>query len=168
MPTTYEPIATNTLGSAASSVTFSSIPGTYTDLVIVCAVFNSADGAGTEFQFNSDTGTNYSNTFLEGSGSTATSSRESNQSSIQMSFNVGGNSTNPCITTANIQNYSNTTTNKTLIGRWNSASGGTYPGTSAAVGLWRSTSAITSVLIRTGSGNFNTGSTFTLYGIKSA
>jgi hypothetical protein len=168
MPSTYEPIATTTLGSAASSVTFSSISGSYTDLVIVCAVFNSADGAGTEFQFNSDTGTNYSNTFLEGSGTTATSSRESNQASIQMSFNVGGNSTNPCITTANIQNYSNTTTNKTLIGRWNSASGGTYPGTAAAVGLWRSTSAITTVLIRTGSGNFNTGSTFTLYGIKAA
>jgi hypothetical protein len=165
---TYTEIVSQTLGSATASVTFSSIPSTYTDLVVVCAVFNSADGAGTEFQFNSDTGTNYSNTFLEGSGSTATSSRESNQSSIQMSFNVGGNSTNPCITVANIQNYSNSTTNKTLLGRWNSASGGTYPGTSAAVGLWRNTSAITSVLIRTGSGNFNTGSTFSLYGIASA
>ena len=168
MPKTYEPIATNTLGSATASVTFSSISSTYTDLVIVCAVFNSVDGAATEFQFNSDTGTNYSNTFLEGSGSTATSSRESNQTSIGTSYNIGGNSTNPCITVANIQNYSNTTTNKTLVGRWNSASGGTYPGTGAVVGLWRSTSAITSVVIKTGSGNFNTGSTFTLYGIKAA
>lgn len=168
MPETYEPIATNTLGSAASSVTFSSIPSTYTDLVIICSVFNSADGTATEFQFNSDTGTNYSNTFLEGNGSTASSSKESNQSSIQMSYNIGGNSTNPCITVANIQNYSNSTTNKTLLGRWNSGSGGTYPGTGAVVGLWRSTSAITSVLIKTGSGNFNAGSTFTLYGIKAA
>ena len=166
MTATYEKIATTTLGSAVSSVTFSTISGSYTDLVIVCSVFTSSDGTATEFQFNSDTGSNYSNTFLEGNGSATSSSRESNQSSIGMSYNIGGNSTNPCITIANIQNYSNTTTYKTLIGRWNSASGGTYPGTGAAVGLWRSTSAITSVVVKTGSGNFNSGSTFTLYGIK--
>jgi hypothetical protein len=36
MAITYEPIATTTLGTAAASVTFSSISGAYTDLVLVC------------------------------------------------------------------------------------------------------------------------------------
>jgi hypothetical protein len=58
---TYEAIATQTLGSAAASVTFSSIPGTYTDLVIVCTPLRVTAGAEElVFQFNSDTGSNYS------------------------------------------------------------------------------------------------------------
>jgi len=79
MPSTYTPIATTTLGSAASSVTFSSISGAYTDLVLV--------GAGTlasnlylNVKFNNDTGSNYSRTELYGDGSSAASYRESNQS----------------------------------------------------------------------------------------
>jgi len=168
MPATYDKIATTTLGSAAADVTFSSISGAYTDLVVVMNIFTSADGSTPQFQFNTDTGSNYSTTFLEGSGSTATSSRQSSQTDIQFSFNVGGNSTNPQPIIANINNYSNTTTYKTVIGRYNSASGGTYPGVGAIVGLWRSTSAITAIKIFPGSGNFNSGSTFTLYGILKA
>lgn len=168
MAATYEPIATQTLGSAATDVTFSSISGTYTDLVIVMNVLTSVDGTAIQFQFNSDTGNNYSNTLLEGSGSAATSSRQSSQPDMQFSFNVGGNSTDPQTAIANVMNYSNTTTNKTVLARWNSATGGTYPGVATAVGLWRSTSAITAIKIFPGSGNFNTNSTFSLYGIKAA
>ncbi len=60
MPATYEPLATTTLGSAASSVTFSSISGSYTDLVVV---FSGTAGGGNSnliLTFNSDTGSNYS------------------------------------------------------------------------------------------------------------
>jgi hypothetical protein len=166
MALTYDKIATTTLGSAAASYTFSSIPATYTDLVLVASITTANDGTSLQFRFNSDSGSNYSNTFLEGSGSSATSSRESNQTNIQITFNVGNNSTNPSTSIVSFMNYSNSTTNKTLLARWNSATGGTYPGVAATVGLWRNTSAINAIEVFLGSGNINSGSTFTLYGIK--
>jgi len=77
MPTpTYTPLATVTLGSATSSVTFSSIPATYRDLILIF------DGTRTgnnnvQYRFNSDTGTNYSTVIAAGNGSGTTSSAES-------------------------------------------------------------------------------------------
>jgi hypothetical protein len=58
MATTYEPIATTTLGTAAASITFSSIPATYTDLrlVVMCKLLAHQL---LMFRFNSDTGSNY-------------------------------------------------------------------------------------------------------------
>lgn len=165
MATTYIPLYTTTLASAASSVTISPISGAYTDLVLVASLTSAVDGAGLQFRFNGDTGSNYSNTFLEGSGSSATSNRQSNQTDIQLSFNVGNNSTNPSTSIVSFMNYSNSTTNKTLLARWNSASGGTYPGTSATVGLWRNTAPITSIEVFMGSGNINAGTTISLYGV---
>jgi hypothetical protein len=163
MPSTYTPIATTTLGSAAASYTFSSIPSTYTDLVIV---FNGAGSTDINMlmQFNGDTASNYSSTTLGGSGSSALSARYSNQTSIQINYQgylQTGFTTNAVI---NIHNYANTTTYKTTLDRFNNA--GT--GTDAVVGLWRSTSAITSVLIKTHTGTFSANSTFTLYGIAAA
>ena len=165
---TYVALDRVTVGTATPSITFSSISQAYTDLVIVASALTSSDGTGLQFRFNSDSGSNYSNTFLEGNGTSATSNRESNQTNIQISFNVGNNSTDPSASIVSIMNYSNTTTNKTLLARWSSASGGTFPGTSATVGLWRNTAAITSVEVFTGSGNINIGSTFSLYGIAAA
>jgi hypothetical protein len=66
-----------------------------------------------------------------------------------------------------LQNYSNSTTYKTVLNRTNYAGSGGW--TVASVGLWRDTSAITSIRIaisETQTGNFISGSTFTLYGIK--
>jgi len=161
MAKTYEPIATNTLGSAAASVTFSSIPATYTDLVLV-QVSKITTGAGTgTLQINGDTASNYSNTFLTGNGSTATSTR--NSSTVIFT----GDASNSDLQTSiyNFQNYSNTTTFKTVILRSNV----TGSSLSAVVGLYRSTAAITSILIsQNASTTFIAGSTFTLYGIKSA
>ena len=135
--------------------------------MVVISAPTTSDGATPQFRFNGDTATNYSNTFLEGSGSSATSSRETSQTNIQLSFNVGGNSTNPSTSIVHIMNYSNATTFKTLLARWNSASGGTYPGTAATVGLWRKTpEAISSMEIFVATGNFAVGSTFSLYGIR--
>ena len=71
---TYTPIATTTLGSAASSYTFSSIPGTYTDLVLVVSGKYSTGTTGTttvQIQVGNtslDTGANYSIVYLNGSG----------------------------------------------------------------------------------------------------
>lgn len=155
---TYTPIATTTLGSAQASVTFSSIAGTYTDLVLISdSILVSGTGAG-RIRYNSDSGNNYSDTYLYGDGSTAASGRDSNLTSIDYNFIGTSRSTSVC----HIQNYSNTTTYKTLVSRGN---GGGI--TIAYVGLWRSTAAITSIEV-IGASNFASGSTFTLYGIAAA
>ena len=160
MPSTYTPIATQTLGSAAASVTFSSISGTYTDLRIVYATTASGD-AGNYLRFNSDTGSNYSRTGLYGNGSSAGSNRDTNATGIYGPFTMSSAITS---NTIDIMNYSNTTTNKTCLVRAGAANNSTL----ASVGLWRSTAAITSVSINCDGANFATGSTFTLYGIKAA
>lgn len=164
MAITYEPISTTTLGSAAASVTFSSISGAYTDLVLVLNYGITVDYYAPRIRFNSDTASNYSDTILSGNGSSATSERHSNATSLTFSYTgvVSNSLQNTFIMQVN--NYSNSTTYKTAIAR-NSA-----PANEAAagVGLWRSTSAITSITILLGSGNYMSGSTFSLYGIKSA
>jgi hypothetical protein len=160
---TNTPIASQTLSSAAASVTLSNIPQTYTDLVLVCAVKNTANnGDEVAFQLNSDTGSNYSRTRIFGNGSTASSGRASNTTKGAL----GINSTAEFSTViANFQNYSNATRYKTVISRGSSASN--Y--VSSYVSLWRNTNAITSIVLLPDSGTtFTSGSTFTLYGIASA
>lgn len=176
MPRTYEPIATQTLGSTATSITFTSIPSTYTDLVLICASRDSrpsasADGIG--LTFNTDTSTsstNYSFTVLTGNGSSASSSRGTNQRHIDLIYTGGttspANSLAICI--ANIMNYANTTTFKTVLNR----GGETSSEVATRVGMWRNTAAVNTLTLYpgfNGSGyTFSTGSTFTLYGIKAA
>lgn len=156
----YTPIATTTLGSAAASYTFSSIPSTYTDLVVI---FSGKQGTSTDFfsiQVNGDTGSNYSLTDLYGTGASAGSFRASNVTKIGRLPVV-----NDSMAKINIMNYSNTTTYKTILSRGDSAADSTH----AVVGLWRSTAAINSVtLVFDSGGTFATGSTFTLYGIAAA
>jgi hypothetical protein len=160
MAATYDPIATQTLGSAASSVTFSSIPSTYTDLVLVVNSARTTSNDSVSLEFNGDTGANYSRTILYGTGSSALSFRESNASLIEIGIQDASNSTN----IFHIMNYANTTTNKTVIARANA----TTVRVSAGVGLWRNTAAITSIKLATGGSTFIAGSMFTLYGIKAA
>ena len=159
MPSTYTPIATTTLGSNSSSVTFSSISGTYTDLILVIAGTMSS-GDATSVQVNSDTGSNYSSTRLYGDGTTAYSDRLTSQTRSALGLMMPAQS----VFTVHFMNYSNTTTNKTFLGRSSAASG--Y--VEAAVGLWRNTAAITSITATTAGQTYQTGSTFTLYGVKSA
>jgi len=160
MPTTYEPIATTTLGSAAADVSFTSITGTYTDLVLVAITQIGSSGDYLGVQFNSDTGSNYSRTRLSGNGTAASSERDT--SVVRLNFYAQPTS-NFAVNVLNIMNYSNTTTFKTVLARTDQAA----LSTNAYVGLYRSTSAITSIKL-IGPGNFSTGSTFTLYGIKAA
>ena len=164
MPSTYEPIATQTLGSSASSVTFSSITGTYTDLVIVCNGLANSGTTGLGMRYNGDTGNNYSATFLEGSGTTALSERQSSTNYLRVAWNSIWDTTTPSNIIINIQNYSNATTYKTSINRSNNSA--RY--VEAIVGLWRNTNAITSFTLTGVTNNLAAGSTFTLYGIKAA
>ena len=167
MPVTYEPIATTTLSSAQSSVSFSSIPGTYTDLVLVSvASLNTADDV--FVRFNSDTNNNYSYTLLYGSGSAAGSVSDINNGRLLIDYYGTPSTTNgDCINIFTVMNYSNATTYKTALTRANRASSGV----DALVGLWRSTSAINTITLTAGASTartFSSGSTFTLYGIKAA
>jgi hypothetical protein len=162
MPSTYEKIDATTLGTAVTNVTFSTIPATYTDLVLVInGGFSALDQL--NLQFNSDTTSNYSWTYLRGDGSSATSARGTSTTEIILgNLTTGIDSVN----ITQIQNYANTTTFKTILNRSNYASGRVQ----ATVGLWRkSPEAITAIKVfKNGAGTFNVGSTFTLYGIKAA
>jgi hypothetical protein len=159
MTTTYEKIATTTLGSSSATITFSSIPATYTDIVLIVAG-TVGSLSNVAFQVNSDTGSNYSNTLMLGSGSAATSERGSNLISSPGTVISTGQS----VVKLQFMNYSNTTTFKTVLN--NGGHAGSYVG--AGVGLWRSTSAINSITVLTYNNNstYQSGSTFTLYGIK--
>ena len=166
MPSTYEPIAAVTVSSASSSVlVMSSIPSTYTDLRLII-VGNTNNPTNPVFQFNSDTTNNYSFTYISGDGSSASSSRRTNQGYGWTGYNAYMNSSTISMGTLDIMNYANTTTFKTAIGRYSNAA----TGTDAVVNLWRKTpEAITRIDILTGSANtFSVGTTFTLYGIKAA
>jgi hypothetical protein len=167
MPSTYIPIATQTLGSDAASVTFSSIPQIYTDLVLVTneKQTGSPSVRSSAMQFNSDTASNYSFTEMYGDGGTVGSVRAST-GRIYYAYDVIANTSNFGLTTiTHIMNYSNTTTNKTTLTRASNATSGA----SATIGMWRSTAAISSIFLYLDNlSSFATGSTFSLYGIASA
>ena len=163
---TYEPIQTYTTSGSAASVTFSSIPQTYTDLILVMQVGTSNSGyVIVRANGDTDSASNYGNTRLTGDGSTASSGTNGGLSGFYSSFGITSSSTLNFITTLQFFNYANTTTFKTTLTRANLASSGTE----AIVACRRSTSAITSLGITgTASVTFTNGSTFTLYGIAAA
>jgi hypothetical protein len=162
---TYTPIATTTLGSAAASYTFSSISGIYTDLVLVfTGTITAPTSASFLMRFNGDTASNYSDTNIYGTGSAAGSYRDTSSTNIRVGAvnNGTGAQSNLII---NVMNYSNATTYKTALARFNDAGAEV----AAVVGLWRNTAAITSItLLLASTATYATGSTFTLYGIAAA
>jgi hypothetical protein len=162
---TYDAIATQTLTSATGTVTFSSVPQTYTDLILVSSR-QQASATRLLLRFNNDTSSLYSDTWITGEGANPFSGRDTgNAISIGGIWN-GTTTTTWATNITHIMNYTNTTTFKsTLTKDANDKNGsGTVE---AIVGLYRSTSAITTVNVVGGS-NFAIGSTFTLYGIASA
>jgi hypothetical protein len=161
---TYTPIATTTLGSATSSITFSSISGSYTDLVLIFYTPSNSINDDMYLQYNSDTGSNYSNTTLRGNGTTASSTRGSNTTGARFTDASSPTTTTSNTSIINIMSYSNTTTYKSNISRGNNAS----TGVETMVTLWRNTAAITTIKIYPASGNMATGTIATLYGIAAA
>ena len=162
---TYTKIASTTLGTTAASVTFSSIPATYTDLVLIMNYFSTASEY-PMIQFNSDTATNYSFTEMYGNGTAGASLRQSSINGIWVGYGAysqaGG--TNPGTIIVNIQNYANATTYKTTISRANSRIG-----VEATGGLWRNTAAINTIVLKHQTATtYMAGSTFNLYGIAAA
>ena len=163
MPSTYEPIATTTLGSA-STITFSSIPSTYTDLRIVLVGLVSSADAGI-MRFNSDTATNYSFTRTRGDGASASSSSSANQTNIYIGEYTS--TSVPSLTTMDIFSYASSNFKTALIS--NNADKNGSGNIFNFASTYRSTTAISSITLScVNFTNFAAGTTATLYGIKAA
>jgi len=165
----YESIATVTVGSGgSSSVTFSSIPSTYTHLQIRAISKDSRIFANTAFsmRFNSDTGSNYSNHGITGDGTSASAYGGANETEIGLGNSSGGTNANIFgVQIVDILDYTNTnkyTTVRTLGGHDQNGSGilGLFSGN------WRNTAAVTSITIIPLAANIKEYSQFALYGIK--
>ena len=163
MPATYEKIASTTLGSNNANITFTSIGSSYTDLRVVL-VGTSVSGVSCTLTFNSDTSALYSNTTLRGNGSTAVSGKSTGGSGISINA-AGFSSTIPSFITCDIFSYAGST-NKTCLITCSSDYNGSGE-TESRVGLYRSTTAISTITFNNSS-NFQTGTTATLYGILKA
>jgi hypothetical protein len=167
----YDSLATVTLSSATSTITFAGIPSGYKHLQIrISAQTNRSSGlSDCQIQLNGDTGSNYSWHSLVGSGSAASSGTGTSTTFMVL----GSNSIPSSGAQTNIYNglvidvldYANTNNYKTLRGLGGEdANGSGY--VSLNSGSWRSTSAITSIVITPDTGSMNTYSSFALYGVK--
>lgn len=151
------------LTASAANVTFSNIPQNYQDLKIIYSGTVNANSYNPAIRFNSDSTSTYSTTRLIGNGSSASSDRTSN-----LTFIIGsaGTITNQAgFVEIDILSYGSTNIFKTVL------ISNSHPGVaiSCNVGLWRSTSAITSISLNAdvlGSAGITTGSNATLLGVK--
>lgn len=172
MANTYTLISSNTLSSSAASVTFSSIPATYTDLKLV-ALARTAWGTDTNDQFrmqlNGDTGANYTYSQITGTGSVVDPGYATTTFIINPQTNTSAMTTSIFAShEVYIPNYSGST-NKTLSSDNVSEQNNTLSYASLYAGFWSNTAAINSMTLFTfrGSG-FVSGSSFYLYGIKNS
>jgi hypothetical protein len=153
----YIALGTTTLSAAASSVTFSSIPGTYRDLIIVINGTLSADSS-VHVYYNGDTAANYTRQFMEGNGSSAGSGSGTDSRIIDMR-NTASNAI------VQIMDYSATNKHKTALVRSN-APVDNFPQVWSCAGRWANTAAITSVSIDPDSTTqLAAGTTISLYGV---
>jgi hypothetical protein len=163
MATTYDKIATTTLSSPATTITFSSIPATYTDLRIVYVGAHNGTAGGVLMTLNNDTSALYSGTQLYGTGSAAGSSRYSAANSWQFSTGFFLNS-QPGLISLDLFSYAGSTFKTALI---QANLEGDSPRLGRDVALYRSTSAINRIDFDIAS-QAATGTTVTLYGILKA
>lgn len=169
MPKTYDPVASTTLRAAASEITFSSIPSTYNDLVI-CIYGRSTDGGASwrdvRVQFNNDSSGSYSRTNLYADNSGVFTNRSTNETSFYLACISAGQSASGIFGFGLLQVYQYTNTNffktATLLSSRGAADAW------RTVNMWRSTSAITSMRFFPNVGNFDTGTSISIYGIKVA
>jgi hypothetical protein len=173
MPATYTLISSNVLTSSAASITFSSIPATYTDLVVrASARTDSASSRDAIYIEFNGSGSSYSNTFVRGTSTLATSGTYAfgiasprGADGATATSNTFGSvewyipnylaSTNKPVSVFGVQENNTTTANDANI--------------EAVAGLWSNSAAITSIVIKKVDGtNFVSGSSFYLYGISNA
>jgi hypothetical protein len=166
---TYTLIDSEVLASSQASVTFSSIPATYTDLVLRI----SARGGGTNtinLTFNGVTTSTYSVTRLTGNGSSAASAAGSSLTAISVRGTTNNNAyTSSTFSNAEIYIPSYTASqNKPVSSFGVNENNATSSFLSVDAGLSSNTAAITSITLTTGDTTFDTDSSFYLYGISNA
>jgi len=171
---TYATIATTSISSTTSSVTFTSIPQTYTDIVLIMTpVLGTASYP--YLRFNSDSGNNYTDIYMNGNPSgTANGGSRTSQSRGYIAEYVTHLTDSNAKTNivVNIMSYTNTDAHKNWLARGNAPYTGTYSGVELIAGRWASTSAITSITVGTAAGgvdyNLGAGTIISLYGIARA
>jgi hypothetical protein len=174
MPSTYTLISSNVLGSPAASITFSAIPGTYTDLVLRISARTDRASQNNSFigikPFNSDTASNYSTTRIYGDGSTVQSGLSSSANYAAIAYIPATTATGSTFGSVEVYIPSYTASqNKAFSSDAAHENNATLAYRSAFASLWRNTDAITSITIDTlAQGNFISGSSFYLYGIKNS
>ena len=169
MANTFELIASSTVGSGgAASIDFTSIPSTYTDLIVKLSGRTSSTGAIYEWvyiKFNSST-TGYSYRLLQGTGSSAASYSGTSQYS--------GDITDGTATASTFGNYEMYipnyagSNNKSFSVDAVTENNGTLSIADLVAGLWSSTAAITAINLTPRTGSFVQYSTAYLYGVKNA
>ena len=172
MPSTFHKIASVTVGAGgASSIDFTSIPATYTDLQILLSARNTASANNwytLKLQFNSDTTDgNYSTRILYGFGSTAGSGTGNRQNtgyipSAARTASTFGN------LSLYVPNYAGSTNKSFSTDSVTEGNGASFEILGFHAGLWSNTSAITQIILGADAGSFAQYSTATLYGIKNS
>ena len=171
MATTYEAIATVTVGSGgAANITFSSIPATYTDVLVkISARSSSTGGAYDRYATMTFNGSTTSRSFrrLYGYGTTAGSDNGTFGYAFSMSGTTGTAST---FNNAEIYipNYAGSTNKSFSIDGVSEQNSATVNYLDLTAGLWSNTAAITSIAFTPDTGNFAEFTTATLYGIKNS
>ena len=171
MANTYTLISSNVLSSSAASVTFSSIPTTYTDLVVRASVRSDRSNTQDDMRitFNSAT-TNFSYTYIRGSGAAITSSNVTTDP-----FNWAGNipaATATSNTFGNGELYipsytaSQNKPSSAIMAMENNVTSPVY--LTGVANLWSNSAAISTIYLYLGFGSFVSGSSFYLYGISNA
>jgi hypothetical protein len=163
--TDYESIATANGTGSSGVITFSSIPSTYSHLQIRGMTVTSLNFQNTLVTFNGDTGANYSQHQLVGTGSAASANGLTNQNNMTLGQN--GTSTYPSADIMDILDYADTNKYKTVRDLSGVDSNNTGQGLIILrSGSWRNTAAITSITLTLSGGNYNSATSYALYGIK--
>lgn len=168
MAITYEPIATTTLSSSSSLITFTSIPQTYTDLQVVFNGKAPSASSGFSMYFNNDNTLNYSGNMIAGLGTSVSSATYSTSAG---GYAIYGNNwtsldaTYPGTCIFDIFSYTNAKRKSCLIKYSNDLNGSGSIEISS--GMWLSTAAINRIDLLAGF-SFASGTTATIYGIKAA
>ena len=171
MANTYTLISSNVLASSAASVTFSSIPATYTDLVLRISARGTRVNtiALLYLRFNGDTGTNYSDTTISGDGATASSTRSTSSALLSVGVIPAANATSDTFGSAEIYIPSYTVSQNKSVGSFAVQENNITTAYARAIAaLWSNTAAITSIEVLPSLNDFAAGSSFYLYGIKNS
>lgn len=159
-------IQKQTLASGASSVTFSSIPQTYTNLKLLTSTVTSV-GSGVapiDLTFNGDSGVHYFYNIITNAFGTSVTGNSNNatETTFAIMGDAGDTNASASANEITVMNYSGSTFGKAMTGVCSSTTQGVY----RTAGLWVQTAAVTSVTLSLGTGTFSTGSVFSLYGMQ--